>query len=776
MNSLLIDFIVEARDLLESVSLNLLELERDPENAELLTLSFRAFHTLKGDSGLFDFRPITDVLHAAEDQLGALRDGTVGLTHELIDALLASGDQIGRWLIDIEKTESLPADAAGTAERLTQRLESLSGTGDPKTSSKASIPFGKADLSSFEEQARRRAAVLSMRNDDLVTYVRYVPEADCFFRGEDPLFAVQQIDPCLLSIDTPAVWAGLDELDPYQCVISFTAVTVMSREEVEFRFQYLLDQTTILDLHPSDLWVPTTNTQEVDALALSNEESARVGTFANREEVLSNNPNGSVRASELIAELVGSLEVAGDPSILEGRLLSTATVLRRIIPLDEGEEARLERAVDEGIAHEAADPLISWIRSLTEEPPPSAPIRPKSGAESRENQSSIKMIKVDQSRIDRIMSLIGEMVVAKNSLPYLSERAEHTYGIRELSREIRDQFAVINRITQEMQDAIMEVRMLPVSHVLQRFPRMVRDLSRKLGKKIEMITDGEDTEADKAMIEALGDPLLHIIRNSLDHGIETPEERVDAGKPETGLIRVKASQDNGQVLIVISDDGRGIDPKRIKAKALSTGVLDLAQSEAMSDREAIQLIFHAGLSTAETITDVSGRGVGMDVVRSAIEQVGGSVFVQSELGKGTSVQIALPMTMATSQVMVIKAGGQLFGVPMPIVLETLRVPTTSIFRFKDSEMIVRREQTVPLVRLNKLLGLRRDNIESEETSVLVVRHGVQSVGVVVEDFEDNVEVILKPVEGILGGLRGFSSSALLGDGKVLLILDLQELL
>lgn len=775
MNSLLIDFIVEARELLESVGTNLLELEEDPGNEDLLNLSFRAFHTLKGDSGLFDFRPITEVLHAAEDQLGALREGRLALTHDLVDTLLAAGDQIGSWLIDIERTEGLPDDAPATAERLAQRLEALSGATVATALEPSAMMSSKADLECFSADVRRRATVLAMRAGDVATFIRFRPDAECFFRGEDPLFTVQQIEPRFVQIEGPAEWPPLSEIDPYQCALGFTVLTTLSREEVEYRFRYVMDQVEIVDLWLRDLWVSPESSEELDSLELSPDEMVRVAVWAERGDVSLLDVPSSDRTTELLREQIVSLGTPGDPAVLEGRLRSTATVICRILGLNDADQVSVEAKVTAGIEQGSTEPLISWIRDRLAGPQASMTERTKTTGANNESQSTIKTLKVDQARIDKIMSLIGEMVVAKNSLPYLSDRAERTYGVRALSREIKDQYAIINRITQEMQDAIMEVRMLPVSHVLQRFPRLVRDLSRKLGKKIEMVTDGEDTEADKTVIEALGDPLLHIIRNSIDHGIEPPDERTRLGKPTAGTIRVKASQDNGQVLIVISDDGRGIDPQRIKDKALAQGILDAERYDTLSDREAIQLIFHAGFSTAEAITDVSGRGVGMDVVRSGVEHVGGTVQVHSELGKGSSVEISLPMTMSTSQVMVIEIAGQLFGVPVQMVLETVRIPTKSIFHLKDREVVVLRDQTMPLVRLGRLLNMKQDQTELEETSVLVVKHFGECVGVVVDDFHTNVEVILRPIEGILAGLKGFSSSALLGNGAVLLILDLQEL-
>jgi two-component system chemotaxis sensor kinase CheA len=303
------------------------------------------------------------------------------------------------------------------------------------------------------------------------------------------------------------------------------------------------------------------------------------------------------------------------------------------------------------------------------------------------------------------MNLIGELVVEKNALPYLAQRAEVQYGVRELSREIKGKYSVMNRIADEMQDAIMQVRMMAVTFVFQRFPRLVRDISRKLGKEVQLVLEGEQTEADKNIIESLADPLIHIVRNSLDHGLEMPEVRLAAGKPATGNLTIRAAQEADRVVIEIVDDGKGIDPAVIKQKAYEKGIIDEAALERLSDQEAINLIFAAGLSTAAVVSDLSGRGVGMDVVRSAVAKINGTVVVHSELGKGTSIRISLPLSMAVTQVMVIESDGQLFGVPMDHVVETVRVPRSSIHTIKQSQTAVLRGRIVPLKSLNALLGM-----------------------------------------------------------------------
>jgi two-component system chemotaxis sensor kinase CheA len=387
-------------------------------------------------------------------------------------------------------------------------------------------------------------------------------------------------------------------------------------------------------------------------------------------------------------------------------------------------------------------------------------------------------LKVDQAQLDTLMNLIGELVVSKNSLPFLARRAEEVYGSREMSREIKEQYGVIDRLAQEMQSAIMAVRMQPISEAFDRFPRLVRDLARKLSKKIDLLMEGEETAADKAIIAALGEPLLHIVRNSIDHGIETPEERLAVGKSSQAQILLRAYQESDQIVIEVIDDGRGIDPAKIKAAALSKGVITDDQAARLSDQEAINLVFQPGFSTTSEVSDLSGRGVGMDVVRTNIEKMGGQVAVSSTIGAGATVQLSLPLSMAVTRVMMVEVGSSLVGIPMDVIVETVRLSSHQIYAIKQSETFVLRDTIIPLVRMDRLLGVSGSTGNQNELgmAVLVVRVRGALVGLSVDQFRESIDVILKPFGGLLSGLTGYAGTALLGDGRVLLVLNLKEIL
>ncbi len=444
--------------------------------------------------------------------------------------------------------------------------------------------------------------------------------------------------------------------------------------------------------------------------------------------------------------------------------------------------ARLEEAVagdDGGLG----DRLDRWLETLLADVDPQQAAQPSAGPRTGRAATSAGdsgggrrqgTVRVDQARLDSLMNLVAELVVAKNALPYLARRAQDTFGSRELAREIKDHHALVHRIVQDLQGMVMSVRMLPMGNVFQRFPRIVRDLSRKLGKQVELVMDGEETEADKNVVENLADPLVHLIRNSIDHGLEAPEERVAAGKPETGTIRLAARHENDSVVIEVSDDGRGIDPETVKAKAVEKGLIDSARAGTMSDDEARALIFAAGFSTVSDVSEVSGRGVGMDVVRDTVDSAGGRIDILSRKGEGTLLRLSLPLNLAVTRVMTVECGGGLYGIPMGLVVETVKVPRDRVHTVAGREAVVLRDNIVPLVRLARVLD-RGGGDEPEEVAILVTRVRGALTGLVVDEFRGGMELIAKPMDGILGGVRGFSSVATLGDGRVLLILQVEEL-
>ncbi len=549
----------------------------------------------------------------------------------------------------------------------------------------------------------------------------------------------------------------------------------------------------------------------LDAIGRHCQDAAGLPAAAHPAIPASNSETGLAFQSVIRAQRA-VLELTGEPDWLAGRLRAAAASLANAFgSLNAAINSQaLDRALAAAVSARDPAPLRDWLASQRlpilvpdDHPAPDSPASDasapatesvsatgvaadKAGAEepirfgrrAEDQLTTPRTLKVDQEKIDRLMNLVGEMVVAKNALPYLAGRAETVHGVRELSREIKAQYGVINRIAEELQDAMMQVRLLPVSFIFQRFPRLVRDIANKLGKEVDLVMEGESTEADKNIIEALADPLIHIVRNSLDHGLERPEERERAGKPRVGRLRISAQPLSDRVVIEISDDGRGIDPAVIKRKAYEKGLIDEAALERVDDQEALNLVFAAGFSTAAEVTSLSGRGVGMDVVRNAIARVKGAIDLRSRVGEGTELRLSLPLSLAVTNVMIIESAGQRFGIPMDAVAETVRVPRTKIHTIKQRQTTVLRDRVVPLVALGQLLALDVAPVANDdnELAVVVVRVEQEEMGIIVDDCRKTVDIILKPMEGLMASIPGYAGSALLGDGSVLLVLNPTELL
>ena len=782
-NAVLEQFLVESRDFLQSIGERILQLEQAPDSGELMDDLFRAVHTLKGNCGLFDFPEMGRVLHAAEDVMTAVREGQLTYEQAVADRLLDGMDLVATLLDEIEEHGRCVGAHAGQSAALATALRALLDAAAPEAAAAtaaapATVPVDEAAalLDALGDNAKASCRTAIAQGQGLQR-VRYVPEPECFFKGEDPLHLARQL-PGLVAMRISAAepWPP-GEVDIYRCNLRFELLSSAGRDELLEHFRYVPEQVDIAAL----------------AMPAGSESPAAQPPVA---QPLT--PARSAEAEAVIAAQMQILSLPDQVAWLAGRLRAVATVLaalcRTLFGLHQLQP--LESALEASLAQNSAAPLRNWLGQRQAELNPNAAggdlpdaaavtsansaagAEPGAQKKADEPAGAARTLKVEQARIDHLMNLIGEMVVAKNGLPYLATRAEGVFGSRELAREIKAQYAVINRISGEMQDAIMRVRMMPVSFIFQRFPRLVRDLSRKLGKEVSLVLEGEETEADKNVIEALADPLIHIVRNSLDHGLETTAQRRATGKPDEGRLTIRASQEGDRVLIEVIDDGKGIDPEAVKRKAVARGLLTEEAAQKLGAQEAVNLVFAAGFSTAEVVSDLSGRGVGMDVVRATVERLNGSVAIHSRPGEGTRLTLSLPLSMAVTSVMIIESGRQLYGVPMEAVVETVRVPRSRITQIRHSEATVLRERLVPLRPLNDLLvtGLPQQANEDDEVAVLVTRLQDELVGIVVDDFREVADIILKPMSGFLAGLSGYSGSALLGDGTVLMVLNTKELL
>ncbi len=414
---------------------------------------------------------------------------------------------------------------------------------------------------------------------------------------------------------------------------------------------------------------------------------------------------------------------------------------------------------------EGVAPLDVAISAVTEKP----------ATAKEQTQSSGGTIRVPINRIDKLLNLVGELVTDRTRVASLCQQLNERHRGDDVTGNLIDATARIAQITGELQDEIMKTRMLPIDNVFQRMPRVVRDLAQGLGKSIRLDISGGDTEIDRSLIDALSDPLIHLLRNCVDHGIEDPEDRIRAGKPAEGLVELTARHQENNIVIEVTDDGKGISAAVVRQKAVEKGHVTQAAADAMSDSDALKLIFASGLSTAKNVSEISGRGVGMDIVKTNLERIGGRVTIESHVGSGTRFTVYLPLTLAIIQSLLVEANGVTYAVPLVYVVETLKLGRGRIQLEKLSGhwAMVLRGETVPLVHLKSALsGLdNKHDVVDEEAFVVVIRIGGAQYGLCVDRLKGELEVVIKPLGGILGNVNGVSGASVLGDGKVALIVD-----
>ena len=435
---------------------------------------------------------------------------------------------------------------------------------------------------------------------------------------------------------------------------------------------------------------------------------------------------------------------------------SAPVVSKAVVDEDEEEDKPVER--------------VSASKKSESSGAPTPPVK-KDTASSME-----QTIRVEVKRLDHLMNLIGELVLGKNRLLKIYDDVEERYEGEKFLEELNQVVSSISLVTTDLQIAVMKTRMLPIAKVFIKFPRMVRVLSRELGKSIELEISGEETELDKSIVEEIGDPLVHIIRNSCDHGVETGDIRKGRGKSETGLIQLKAYNEGNNIVIEITDDGNGLDPDILRSKAIEKGMITEREADGMSDKEAYALIFRPALSTAKVVTNVSGRGVGMDVVKTNIEKLNGIIDVDSELGQGTVIRLKIPLTLAIIQALLVGAQEEYYAIPLASVLETVRIPLDEIYTIEGKNVLRLRDEVLSLVRLSDIFGVKQVYEGGEHAYVVVIGLAEAKLGVVVDTLVGQEEIVIKSLGDYLQGIEGIAGATIRGDGRVTLIVDVAALM
>jgi two-component system chemotaxis sensor kinase CheA len=759
-------FVTEARELIRQATDDLIVLERDGASPERIDRVFRAFHTLKGSAGVVELPAMSVMLHAAEDLLASVRQGAQSSGPEIIDAALACLDQVSRWVDDFEVGGALPAQAGEDGRVMAARLRTFvpakaaqqqpgSAVGKSAAGVEAGLPEWAARLIAAERDAM---ATRMPKRASAVLAIFYQPVAGCFYNGDDPLQLMRQL-PNLLAfhIEPREAFAPLADIDPYTCNLRLQAISAGDRDEIEAIFRLVPDQVHIASI-------------PLDALPVT--------------QSLANGADRTLIRSVIDAQCE-LLRVSGrtdDFAGCAGAALRAATnALRHAAHLQLADTVQRVGAM--ALVQRDAGPLLSALEQalfgLTDARPLAAAEDDEPGvlAAGITERRAERVLRVSEAKIEALVNLAGELVVAKNALGHSAKRVEQDLGGQGLAGSIRRDHDAIDRLVVELHRTILELRMVPVAQVFRSFPRLVRDVSRQLDKNVALVTRGETTEADKTVVDRLFEPLVHLVRNAVDHGIESPEQRRAAGKPETATISIEASRIGDRFLVEVTDDGRGIDPAVVRRKASERRLVPADELSALTDEQVVDLVFAPGFSTAAEVSDISGRGIGMDVVRTVIEQIGGRVSLFSRVGTGTTVRLDMPMTIAMSRIMVVEAGGQLFGISMDAVSETVRVTADRIRQIKNNLGFVLRERIVPIVSLAELMKLPEPAKEAGAARLFVVVEATGRIAAFeIDAIRDRLDVVLKPMQGLLANARGYTGTTLLGNGQVLLVLDVKEIL
>ncbi|MCP4866743.1 MAG: chemotaxis protein CheA [Alteromonas sp.] len=731
------DFLVEAGEILEQLQEQLVDLENNPEDKDLLNAIFRGYHTVKGGAGFLSLTELVEICHGAENVFDVMRNGQRSLTPELMDTILQATDVVVEMFEKVKMREPLePADAA-----LVETLHKLSNPETP----------GENIFGDTQEEAP-------------VAEPEPVVEEETFELEEDTA-ATEDPAELIEDITEDEFEALLDELHgtggapgasatkaPAPAPTPTPAPTASSGGEEDItddEFEALLDELHGKGQFGGEAAAPATPPPASPAPAAES---------AGDEEI----------SDDEFEALLDQLHGQGKgPGVGAPKADKPAEKPRVKVENKPPEPAKAETP--------AAKPAAKAPAPAKAESKPAATAKAAEPAAKKEEKKAAPAapqpettVRVDTRRLDQIMNMVGELVLVRNRLLSL--------GISINDESMSKAIANLDVVTGDLQGAVMQTRMQPIKKVFGRFPRVVRDLARSLKKEITLELEGEETDLDKNLVEALADPLVHLVRNSVDHGIEMPDDRQAAGKPRMGKVKLSASQEGDHILLVIEDDGKGMDPDKLKDIAISRGVLDADAAARMSDVEAFNLIFAPGFSTKTEISDISGRGVGMDVVKTKINQLNGTVNIDSQLGRGTRLEIKVPLTLAILPTLMIVVGKQTFALPLGAVSEIINMDIKKTNTVDGQLTMIVRSKAIPLFFLGEWLIRGPKNIERDKGHVVVVQMGTKQVGFVVDALIGQEEVVIKPLDALLQGTPGMAGATITSDGGIALILDIPSLL
>lgn len=713
------DFLVEAGEILEQLSEQLIELEQKPEDRDLLNAIFRGFHTVKGGAGFLQLTALVDCCHVAENVFDTLRNGQREVDADLMDTVLKALDAVNEMFADVSNGQTpQPADP--------DLIELLHQYTQPKQPGES---FGEEEQEPVVVQPTETEAESQPQAGDDITDSEFETLLDALNPEQG---SAQGKNPAPEATEEPASSkpAGATE-----------SSSGTDDEISDDEFEALLDE-----LHGKGRFNP--ETAQADAWVAPSEKSADTASEAKTAET-----GGS--ADDISDD---EFEALLDQLHGKGKFNAGATITSETS--DSGQVAASKAEPEPKPQSAQPKPQPEKPASAPAKAAPPAAERPAASA----NQDTT--VRVDTKRLDDIMNMVGELVLVRNRLMRLGDELE--------DETLQKTVANLNVVTADLQTSVMKTRMQPIKKVFGRFPRVVRDLARSLKKEVTLELVGEETDLDKNLVDALADPLVHLVRNSVDHGVEAPDAREKAGKPRMGTVVLSAEQEGDHILLMIRDDGGGMDPDVLRSIAVKRGVMDQEAADRLSDSECYNLIFAPGFSTKTEISDVSGRGVGMDVVKTKISQLNGAIEIDSERGVGTTIKIKVPLTLAIMPTLMVMLADQAFALPLVNVNEIFNLDLNRTNVVDGKEVVMVRGKPLPLYYLKR--WLIRSNNDVKSGHVVVVRVGTSKVGFVVDQLIGQEEVVIKPLGQMLNGTDGMAGATITGDGKIALILDVPTLL
>jgi two-component system chemotaxis sensor kinase CheA len=732
------DFLVEAGEILELLSEQLVELENNPEDNDLLNAIFRGFHTVKGGAGFLSLTELVETCHGAENVFDILRNGQRSVSADLMDTMLRALDTVNEQFAAVQNREPLDAADPDLLEEL-QRL-SRPASEDESVAEEVTQPVEEPAAVEPPPSASEEAAPVS---DETSSGSVDAGSIDEITQDEFE----QLLDELHGKGSAPGVHESAVSSSPSPSAEKNSNVS--GDDITDDEFEKLLDELHGKGSGPSAHTEPTSQPPQPNKSAASSAPA----------------PSGGEGDSDLMTDdefekLLDELHGQGNgPSVEE-----------------------LDMAVKPASANpKAVAPASQPATKPESKPAPAAPVaKPaakKTAVATKESkevavkkaQQTEATVRVDTSTLDTIMNMVGELVLVRNRLLSL--------GLNSNDEEMSKAVANLDVVTADLQGAVMKTRMQPIKKVFGRFPRVVRDLARSLKKDINLEMRGEDTDLDKNLVEALADPLIHLVRNSVDHGVEMPDVREKSGKPRTGKVILSASQEGDHIELCIIDDGAGMNPDKLRGIAVKRGLMDEDAASRLSNKECFNLIFMPGFSSKEQISDISGRGVGMDVVKTAINTLNGSIDIDSEVGKGTRIAIKVPLTLAILPTLMVGVAGSPFALPLASVNEIFHLDLSRTNVVDGQLTIIVREKSIPLFYLQNWLAPHQ-TIERGKGHghVVIVQIGSQRVGFVVDSLIGQEEVVIKPLDNLLQGTPGMAGATITSDGHIALILDVPDLL